>query len=124
MEKYKLRYGSIVPGDIIAISGFQIHLGVFTGTHNRENEVLRYYSPPSYLFDLNGNYSNAFATSHRKNIISDLYDTIRKHPFKGNNYIYGSSVDNRVVKFDLYSFDSCDLKDFLIAAEEIIKDEY
>lgn len=124
MEEYKLRYGSIVPGDIIAMSGFQIHLGVFTGTHNRENEVVRYYSPPIYLFDLNGNYSNGFAESHRKKLISDLYATIRKDPFKGNSYIYGSNVNNRVVKFDLSNLDSCDLKDFLIAAREIIKDEY
>lgn len=118
MDKLKTRYGTVRPGDGIAVSYPQgMVIGIFAGTHMRENDVVRYYAIPwSVTADPNGKFA--------KNWLDKNLDNFMKNTPNGNEYIYGVNVSRRVVPYDIESLRGWAFYEALRSIQKQVQSEY
>jgi hypothetical protein len=118
MDELKTRYGTVRPGDGIAVSySHRMVIGIFAGTHMRENDVVRYYGLPwPITSDPNGKFAKDW-------LDKNLDDFVKKTP-NGNEYIYGVNVSRRIIPYDIESLRGWELYETLRSIQKQVQSEY
>lgn len=118
MDELKTRYGTVRPGDGIAVSySHGMVIGIFAGAHMRENDVVRYYGLP---WPITSDPSGKFAKDW---LDKNLDDFVKKTP-NGNEYIYGVNVSRRVIPYDIESLCGWTLYKALRSIQKQVQSEY
>lgn len=118
MNELKTQYGTVRPGDGIVVSYSPgIVIGIFAGTHMRENDVVRYYSLPWRLAsDPNGKFAKDWLDKNLDNFVEN-------NP-NGNEYIYGINVSRRVIPYDIELLRGWPLYEALRLIQKQVQSEY
>ena len=118
MYELETRYGTVRPGDGIAVSyGYSMVIGIFAKTYARENDVVRYYGLP---WPITGDPTGKFAKDW---LNKNLDDFVKKIP-NGNEYIYGTSISKRVIPYNIESLRGWPLYEALRSIQKQVQSEY